>query len=223
MKRREFITLLGGAAAWPLAGRAQQAAMPVIGFLDTRSPDAQALKDENVKIVYRWAEGQYIACPSRRRGSPAGHRHCFRWRNPSGGGSEGGYHDYPNHFCRSPRPGRHRSCRQPRAWAISRAVVGNLVGHLNSSSKSAIPLPQRCPEANSDAILPPNSLILRELTNIEQLVLSHLHRRCYGGAAGRRRRRLPQSRSGSRAASLPVEKKSKGRGGRGHKVAGVLA
>ena len=79
MKRRAFIALLAGAAAWPLAAEAQQAALPVIGFLNSASPGPyaryvaafrQCLKDvgyverQNVTIDYRWAHGQYERLPA---------------------------------------------------------------------------------------------------------------------------------------------------------------
>jgi putative ABC transport system substrate-binding protein len=79
VKRREFITLLGGAAAaWPIGARAQQPAMPVVGLLDQRSPDElvdrlrgfrQGLRDsgfvegQNVAIDYRWAENKMERLP----------------------------------------------------------------------------------------------------------------------------------------------------------------
>src|SRR5512135_836050 len=80
MKRREFIGFLGGAAAaWPLAARAQQSAIPVVGFLSSGAPgplrqqlpafeeglkESGFIKDRNVAVEYRFAEGQFNRFPT---------------------------------------------------------------------------------------------------------------------------------------------------------------
>jgi putative ABC transport system substrate-binding protein len=78
MKRRNFVGLAGGVAAWPLVARAQRPSVPVVGFLSATSPESYAtfvngfqrglreagfVDGDNVATIYRWAEGQYDRLP----------------------------------------------------------------------------------------------------------------------------------------------------------------
>ncbi len=78
MRRREFITLIGGIVPWPIAARAQQSVVPVIGFLNSASSQPFAnyvagfrvglketgyIDDQNITIEFRWAEGRYDRLP----------------------------------------------------------------------------------------------------------------------------------------------------------------
>ncbi len=129
LKRREFITLLGGATVtWPVAAYAQQPAMPMIAYLGPISAEAVAgrlrafregLKEigytegENVAIRYRYAEDQNDQLPAmaielaRRQVSALSHR-----RYPSGVRSQGGNHDDPHCLHPGQRPGPARYCRE---------------------------------------------------------------------------------------------------------------
>src|SRR5215467_2104808 len=79
LRRRDFISLVGGAAAWPLAARAQQQPIPVVGFINGGSPDTSAhfvaafrkglnetgfVEGRNVRVEYHWLEGKYDHLPA---------------------------------------------------------------------------------------------------------------------------------------------------------------
>src|SRR6516165_11304211 len=126
--RRELIAALGSAAAWPLTARAQQA-MPVIGFLDVRSPDAlgvrmrafhQGLKEtgfvegDNLSILYRFAENRSDRLAELAADCATGSRGDLDRRTPCCVRRQSCNHYDSHPFPRGPRPRQPRSGSQPR-------------------------------------------------------------------------------------------------------------